>query len=120
MILCIDDEQKGLQVRQALLEMEGYRVLTATSGREGLELFAANPVTAVILDYAMPEMNGDRVAAELRRLKPNVKILLLSAYPDLPQEVLALVDGRAVKGTSPVEFLGALRQMLACRNELLA
>jgi CheY-like chemotaxis protein len=62
MILCIDDEPVGLRVRKLLLESQGYQVLTATSGREGLELFAAHPVSAVILDYAMPEMNGDQVA----------------------------------------------------------
>lgn len=64
MILCIDDEPKGLQVRQVLLEMDGYRVLTATSGREGLELFATNPVRTVVLDYRMPEMDGGQVAAK--------------------------------------------------------
>ena len=112
MILCIDDEAKGLQVRQMVLESQGYRVLTATSGREGLALFAANPICAVVLDYYMPEMDGGQVAAELRRLKPDVKILLLSAYPDLPQEVLQLVDGRAVKGASPTAFLTALQQLL--------
>ena len=120
MILCIDDEPRGLEVRRFLLEMEGYSVLTATSGREGLELFAANPVKAVILDYYMPEMNGGEIAAELRRLKPEVKILLLSAYPDLPAEVLKLVDARALKGISPTALLAALQQMLSCQNELSA
>jgi len=114
MVLCIDDEPKGLQVRKALLQRKGYEVLTATSGREGLELFAANPITAVILDYAMPEMDGGEVAAELRRLKPEVKILLLSAYVDLPQEVLNRVDARVLKGASPIGFLTALQQLLSC------
>lgn len=116
MILCIDDEPKGLFVRQMVLESKGYKVLTATSGRQGLELFAANPVSAVVLDYYMPEMDGGQVAKELRRIKPEVKILLLSAYPDLPQEVLKVVDGRAVKGTSPTAFLTALQQLLSCEN----
>jgi len=120
MILCIDDEPKGLQVRKMVLEHQGYSVLTATSGREGLRLFAANPVKAVVLDYAMPEMDGCQVAAELRRLNPEIKILLLSAYPDLPQEVLDLVDGRVVKGTSPTAFLIELQQILACHNQLSA
>ncbi len=113
MILCIDDEPKGLLVRQMVLESQGYEVLTATSGREGLELFAAHPQCAVVLDYAMPDMDGGMVAAELRKLKPEVKILLLSAYVELPESCLKLVDARAVKGASPASLLTTLRQLLA-------
>jgi CheY-like chemotaxis protein len=114
MILCIDDEPNGLQVRKMLLESQGFRVLTAGGGREGLDLFAANPVKAVVLDYAMPDMDGGEVAAELKRIKPGVKILLLSAYVDLPEEVVELVDARAVKGASPMVLLTALQQLLSC------
>jgi two-component system alkaline phosphatase synthesis response regulator PhoP len=121
MILCIDDEPKGLQVRRLLLEHLGYSVLTAASGREGLALFTAHPVAAVVLDYRMPEMDGGQVAVELRRLKPHVKILLLSAYLDLPPEVLKLVDERVVKGTSPTAFVTVLQQLLcSCQNAVHA
>jgi len=111
-LLCVDDEPIGLRVRKMLLEREGYEVLTALSGPEGLKLFAANPIEAVVLDYSMPGMNGDQVAAEMKRLKPSVKILLLSAYVDLPEEALKCVDRRAVKGVSPTDFLVELKQLL--------
>lgn len=113
MILCIDDEPLGLEVRKMLLEHQGYQVLTALSGVEGLQLFAANPVQAVVLDYSMPGMNGDQVAAEMKRLKPAVKILLLSAYVDLPEEALKCVDKRTVKGNAAVAFLEDLQQLLS-------
>jgi CheY-like chemotaxis protein len=113
MILCIDDEPVGLQVRKMLLQRQGYEVLTASSGPEGLRLFVANPVRAVILDYSMPGMNGDQVAAEMKRLKPSVRILLLSAYVDLPEEVLRWVDRRSIKGESATSFLDDLQQLLA-------
>jgi len=114
MILCIDDEVIGLKVRKILLQREGYEVLTASSGREGIELFTANPVKAVVLDYAMPEMDGAQVAEELKRLNPAAKILLLSAYVDLPDAATKWVDARAVKGISPTSFLTELRQLLSC------
>lgn len=114
MILCIDDEPTGLMVRKILLQGQGYEVLTALSGPEGLELFVANPVDAVVVDYAMPGMNGDQVAAEMKRLKPSVKILLYSAYVDLPEDALKWVDRRAVKGVSPTSFLAELQQLLIC------
>jgi CheY-like chemotaxis protein len=113
MILCIDDEATGLVVRKMLLQREGYEVLTALSGGVGLELFKANPVEAVVLDYAMPEMDGGQVAEELKRLNPSIKILLLSAYVDLPEAALKWVDKRAVKGVSPTLFLAELKQLLS-------
>jgi CheY-like chemotaxis protein len=114
MILCVDDETTGLTVRKMLLQRQGYEVLTAPSGPEGIELFMANPVRAVVLDYSMPGMNGGQVAAEMKRLKPSVKILLLSAYVDFPADALEFVDKRAVKGESPVAFLEDLQQLLSC------
>jgi len=114
MILCIDDEPIGLRVRKMLLETRGYKVLTAASGREGLELFVSHPVSAVVLDYAMPEMNGDEVAIALKRLNPNIKILLFSAYVKFPEEVLQWVDGFAVKGEHPAALFNALQQLLSC------
>jgi len=100
-------------VRKMLLQLHGHEVLTALGGSEGLDLFVANPVKAVVLDYAMPGMNGGQVAAEMKRLKPEVKILLLSAYVDLPDEALKCVDKRAVKGVAPTAFITELEQLLS-------
>jgi response regulator RpfG family c-di-GMP phosphodiesterase len=113
MILCIDDEPIGLEVRKMLLQFKGYEVITALNGEEGMRLFQANPIEAVVIDYSMPGTTGDKIAAEMKRLKPNVKILLLSAYVDLPEEALKCVDKRSVKGVAPVNFLHDLQQLLS-------
>ncbi len=78
-ILCIAGEPKGLAVRKVLLESQGYEVLTAAIGRERLALFASHSIRVVMLDFAMPEVDGAEVAASLKRLDPAVKILLFSA-----------------------------------------
>jgi CheY-like chemotaxis protein len=114
MILCIDDEAIGLVVRKMVLQSQGYEVLTALSGPEALKLFVANPVEEVVLDYSMPGMDGGEVAAELKRLNPKIKILLLTAYVDLPEAALKWVDRRSVKGVSPTSFLADLEQLLSC------
>lgn len=114
MILCIDDEATGLKIRKMLLQTQGYEVLTALSGPEGLDLFDANPIDAVIVDYSMPGMDGAEVAAEIKRRNPRVKILLLSAYVHLPEEALKWVDKRAVKGAAPASLLADLEQLLSC------
>jgi CheY-like chemotaxis protein len=112
LILCVDDERVGLQVRKLLLERAGYRVLTADDGPAGLEIFAAEQVDAVILDYSMPGMHGGEVAAKMRQIKPTVPILLLSAYVDLPVEVTSLVDLYMTKGQGAALLLKKLGSLL--------
>ena len=115
-LLCIDDNQSSLKICKIILEDFGYKVSTASSAREGLEIFASHVIDAVILDYQMPEMNGELVAAEMRRTKPRVPILMLSGWVSLPESALLLVDEFVAKG-DPVEFmLLAVRQVLS-RNE---
>jgi CheY-like chemotaxis protein len=111
LVLCVDDELIGLKVRKLLLERAGYRVLTAPSGLEGLEIFQAEPVEAVVLDYSMPGMHGGEVASRMRQTKPEVPILLLSAYIGLPAEVISLVDLYMTKGEGVPILLGKLESL---------
>lgn len=113
LILCIDDEEMGLQIRKVVLERAGYRVTTASSGPAGLEIFAKTPVDLVILDYFMPSMHGGLVAEEIRRQRPNIPIILLSAYVNLPRDVTEVVDCTVVKGDSPETLLTRIRELLA-------
>jgi CheY-like chemotaxis protein len=113
LVLCVDDEVVGLRIRKILLERAGYEVLTASDGNSGLELFAANPVDAVVLDYAMPGMHGGEVARKMRQTKPEVPILLLSAYVGLPAEVSSLVDIYMTKGQGAPTLLQHLDSLLS-------
>jgi CheY-like chemotaxis protein len=112
LVLCVDDELIGLQVRKILLERSGFRVLTAQDGLEGLDVFAKEPVEAVILDYSMPGMDGGEVAARMRQIRPQVPILLLSAYVGLPPDVISLVDLYMTKGEGPDILLKKLADLL--------
>jgi CheY-like chemotaxis protein len=112
LVLCVDDELVGLRVRQILLERAGYKVLTAVDGASGLELFAAHPVDAVVLDYAMPGMHGGQVAQKMRQTKPKVPILLLSAYLDLPDDVTSLADVYMTKGEGAPALLNKLGNLV--------
>ena len=112
LILCIDDEALGLRIRKAVLEKEGYRVLTALDGSSGLALFRDEPVEGVILDYFMPGMDGGQVAIAMRKHRPEVPILLLSAYVNLPAEVVQMVDFTVLKGEGPNELLIKIKRML--------
>ncbi|MGH9515699.1 MAG: response regulator transcription factor [Terriglobales bacterium] len=112
-ILCIDDEQTALQLRQHLLESAGYRVLAAKSGALGIKSFKSEPVDAVILDYWMADMNGLQVAREIRKLNPAVPIIILSAYGELLDESLGIADLWIRKGEEdPQYLLNRLEQLL--------
>ena len=65
-ILSVDDEPGILFTREKLLEAAGFRVLSAADGEAALDLFANNPVHLVLLDFAMPGMDGGAVAKELK------------------------------------------------------
>jgi CheY-like chemotaxis protein len=79
-LLCIDDNQSNLKLCKVILEDSGYQILTVSSAREGLGVFASNAIDAVILDYQMPELNAERVADAMRGTKPRVPILILSDW----------------------------------------
>jgi CheY-like chemotaxis protein len=112
-VLCIDDQADGLTVRKLFLETMGYEVLTASSGRTGLDLLGTHTIDAVVLDYRMPEMDGEAVATELRRLKPDLPILMLSGYvPEIPERVHQLVDAFVNKGAPPMHLVAALETVL--------
>ena len=111
-VLCVDDEKIGLRVRKIMLESRGYTVLTANSGPEGLKVFDENQVDLVLLDYFMPDLNGGEVASEMRRRRPGVPIVFLSAYFSLPPEALELADAFITKGDPPNVLIDRIKQLL--------
>jgi CheY-like chemotaxis protein len=111
-ILCIDDEALGLRVRKMVLEKAGYKVFIAIGGSQGLSLFGSEAVDAVVLDYSMPGMDGAAVAAAMRRSRPEVPIMLLSAYMTLPEKAAGLVDMFVTKGRGPETLLQDVAKLL--------
>jgi CheY-like chemotaxis protein len=83
-ILCIDDDPQSLRVRGILLESVGYKVLTEADAESGLRTFRKHDVDAVVMDYQMPGMSGGEAAVEMKRLRPEIPVLIMSALPRLP------------------------------------
>jgi CheY-like chemotaxis protein len=117
-VLCVDDEAVGLSVRKMFLESRGYRVFTAENGPDALVLFSSEDLDLVILDYLMPGMNGDVVAQRMKDLRPDLPIIMLSAYVDLPSETLSRVDKSVTKGEPPTVLLEAIKDLLGDRHDL--
>jgi CheY-like chemotaxis protein len=111
-VLCVDDETIGLRVRKIMLESHGFHVLTATDGQQGIALFERNKVDLVVLDFYMPGLNGGQVAAELRRRRPRVPIIFLSAYFSLPSDALEMADAFITKGEPPEVLIEKIEQLM--------
>jgi len=82
LILLVDDNAGGLAARKSVLEELGHKVLTATSGADALEQFAAHPFDLVVTDYRMPRMDGLELISRLRGQSPSLPIVLLSGFTE--------------------------------------
>jgi CheY-like chemotaxis protein len=75
-------------------------------------MFDENHVDVVVLDYYMPGLNGGEVASEMRRRRPGVPIVFLSAYFSLPPEALELADAFITKGDPPDVLIEKLQLLV--------
>jgi CheY-like chemotaxis protein len=111
-ILCIDDYETSLGGWCLYLQGVGYSVITAQTAQEGLQLFAVSPVDLVLLDYDLPDSNGHEAAATMKRIKPDVQILMFSGVPHVPESARRHVDAFVQKGQSPAVILDKIRELL--------
>lgn len=89
-ILVVDDHPGMCMTLRDILEEEGYRVATATSGRQALEICANQTFDLVLLDVRMPDLNGVEVFRELKNYAVDSRVIMMSAYPveDLKRDAL--------------------------------
>lgn len=80
-LLIVDDETAVLDLLEIVLGSEGHRLTTATNGPEALCFFEEDDFDLVITDRNMPEMDGEALAAEIKRRDPRMPILLISGHP---------------------------------------
>jgi CheY-like chemotaxis protein len=116
-ILCVDDYETSLAGWCLYLQKEGFSVTTARTAQEGLQLFAVSPVDLVLLDYTMPDSNGDEVAATMKHMKPDVCILMFSGVPHVPENARLHVDAFLQKGQSPTLVEDKIRELLKCSRK---
>lgn len=109
-VLFVDDEPSILTVRRLLFEAQGYSVLTAESGMQALTLMQTHLVDVVVLDYLMPEMDGEETALRIRELHGDVPIILSTGSGSVPPRVMELVTLLVHKGRDPQILLDAVER----------
>jgi len=111
-ILCVDDDPTGLTARRLLLSIAGYTVLAAASAEIALRLFGCNHVDLVITDHLLPDLTGAELVSELKGLKPEVPVVLLTGLID-PPPGFEQADLLLTKGMTPPEFVAKIAQVLS-------
>ena len=115
-ILLVDDDDLVRDLGKEILETNDYLVLTANNGHEALQLCAerSGPIDLLVTDVMMPEMGGPELVKRLRALRPDLKVLFTSGYPDLSHnEMLSNTDVNFVqKPFSPRNLASKVREIL--------
>ncbi|MBZ5583655.1 MAG: PAS domain-containing protein [Acidobacteriia bacterium] len=97
-VLVVDDEQVVRELARRALERHGYTVLMADGGASAIDVFKRHPgeISLVVLDLSMPNMSGEEVLPELRKIRPEVKVVVSSGYSE--SEAMPLFEGQRVSG----------------------
>lgn len=108
-ILIIDDEEKLLNSLEDFFQTQGYEVMIAATGEDGIKLATDSPPSVVILDIMLPDISGYDVCREIKKKMPSVRILMLSARGEEVDKVLGLELGADDYMTKPF----GVRELLA-------
>ena len=114
-ILTIDDSPQLIEMLRMCLERQGYEVIAAYNGSEGLRKFQENRPDLVILDIMMPDMDGWETCRSLREMSPSVPILILTVLKEKANIVRGLslgADGFLAKPFRPGELVARIQALL--------
>jgi CheY-like chemotaxis protein len=92
-ILVVHDEPVALEAVAQTLVLDGHIVSTASTGRQALEAFRRDGFEVVVTDRAMPNMNGDQVAAAIKRVDPHMQVIMLTGFGEMMETNEEVSDG---------------------------
>lgn len=100
-VLCVENHKEHLDALRSMLETVGYEVVSATTGSQGLSMFARQPIQGVLLEYDLPDATGSTVRAEMKRIKPEVPVLLFAGVGSQTPFLLRFFDSYLRSAESP-------------------
>ena len=92
-VLVVDDDASMLRMLRHRLEREGYGVVTAANGEEGIGLIRQEVFTLVITDLKMPKLRGDELARAVAQFNPEIPVIVMTAYAEVNEAVKLMQDG---------------------------
>lgn len=116
-LLCVDDRPHLLQVRETLFGKHGYVVVTANTAPAAIAKLENCAIDAVLLEYKSEGMDAEAVAFQIKQRFPNQPIVLLSAYTEMPERVLWLVDEYVMKSETIEGLVQTIERAIRARQE---
>ena len=116
-ILCVDDEETPLVLRQILLQKAGYEVITARSAEEALRIAGSGAVDLILSDYLMPGTTGTELAHQFKCRHPELPVVLLSGVNEIPTDA-AVADSFLSKVEGPERLCQEIALVLSKFGEL--
>lgn len=121
-VLVVDDDKKNRYLVSFLLEKEGFEVIMATNGFEGIEAAQKQQVDLIIMDVKMPKMDGHETTRRIRRLKgyKSIPIIALTSYAmaeDKEKAIKAGCTGYMSKPITPETFIDEIKKFLEVKGE---
>lgn len=110
-ILVVDDDRMGGIMLQEFLEREGYEAVAVESGELALGEFKKSIFDLALVDLMMPGMNGMELLVELKALKPDLPVIILTAHNEIASYIKAKELGAFEYVVKPVDFI-VLQQMI--------
>jgi CheY-like chemotaxis protein len=117
-ILCLDDELVGLTIRATVLQYAGYKVFAASSAEEALQILTDQHIDIVISDHLLRGTTGTQVAASMKRIRPDIPVLILSGLTE-PPEGMEYADCFLSKLEPPPVLLATVANLLAQRGAVM-
>lgn len=117
LILIVDDEKTQRDMLQGFLEKQGYKVLTASGGKEALHIFETAPVQLVLLDHRMDDMNGDELLEKMRIASPLLRAIMITAYGNVQTAVKVMQLGADDFLEKPVDLTELLAKIQRIAND---
>ncbi|HME91552.1 MAG TPA: response regulator, partial [Myxococcaceae bacterium] len=102
-VLVVDDDQANLESVSRIFQRESLPALTAAGGKEALELLRRPEVAVMVTDLMMPGMDGQELLRAARALRPDVEVVLMTAYGTVETAVAAMKDGAYDFITKPLK-----------------
>jgi two-component system, NtrC family, response regulator len=92
-VLIIDDEKKICSLLARIIELEGFKVFQASSGKEGLKILKAEDILVVVSDVKLPDFNGIELVKEIKKIRPVAEVINLTAFGTIADGVMAMRNG---------------------------
>jgi len=114
-LLCVDDDSSFRQLYKNLLGTHGFEVTVAANGPQALKLFLTHKIDAVVTDFEMPGMTGAELAARLKRLRPELPVVLVSGSKQAVETPPEAIDLAFAKGAPVTKLIDQVEVLLARR-----